>query len=153
MNFAKLSVLSVALLLVAPFESSYAKESIDAQLKDIETRWNQALQKHDTAFIETILADDYVITTDKGKVFNRSGAIKNVKTDTDTDTVEKTSNSNVMVHSIKSDAAVVTGMSRDIGKDKDGKKFDRTYRWTDTFVNKNGKWQCVATQITLVSEK
>jgi ketosteroid isomerase-like protein len=151
MNFAKLSVLFLALLLIAPFENSHAKDSLDAQLKDIETRWGRALQKRDTAFLESILADDYVITTDKGKVLNRSGAIKDVKDDPDT--TEKTFNSNVMVHSIKSDAAVVTGMSRDIGKDKTGKKFDRTYRWTDTFVNKNGKWQCVATQITLVSEK
>jgi ketosteroid isomerase-like protein len=152
MSFKKMSVSFAALLLLfASFAQVEAKETPDAQLKDIETRWSKALQTRDAAFVESILADDYVVTTEKGKVLNRSGAIKDVKTDTDA--VEQTSNSNVMVHSIKSDAAVVTGMSRDVGKDKDGKKFDRTYRWTDTFVNRNGKWQCVATQITLVSQK
>ena len=62
----------------------------------------------------------------------------------DTDTLEKATNSDVVVHPINSDAAVVTGMAHEMGKDKSGKTFDRTFRWTDTFVNHNGKWECVA---------
>ena len=128
-----------------------AKAGMETQLKEIEARWTQAFVSRDAAVVESILADNYVLTDEKGKVFNRSSAIKEFKSETDT--LEKSTNSNVVVHPISSNAAVVTGMTNDIGKDNSGKKFDRVFRWTDTFVNRNGKWECVASQVALVSQK
>src|SRR6266851_4448093 len=135
----------------APSEKTAAKGSVDAQLKDMEDRWEMAISKHDTATVEQLIADDYVMTNEKGKVLNRAAALKERKKDTDT--YEKATNSKIAVHMINRDAAVVTGMSQETGKDKSGKPFDRTYRWTDTFVVRNGKWQCVATQVTLLAQK
>jgi ketosteroid isomerase-like protein len=128
-----------------------AKGGMDAQLKDIENRWEAAFQSHDGKVVEEFLADSYVLTDETGKVFNRRGALRRFKKDTDT--LEKATNSDVVVHPINKDAAVVTGMAHEVGKDKSGKAFDRTFRWTDTFVNHNGKWECVATQVTLVRQK
>jgi ketosteroid isomerase-like protein len=124
---------------------------MEAQLKEIEARWTQAFVTRDATVVESILADNYVLTDEKGKVSNRSGAIKEFKGETDR--LEKSTNSNVVIHPISGNAAIVTGMTNDIGKDNTGKKFDRVFRWTDTFVNRNGKWECVATQVTLVSQK
>ena len=31
--------------------------------------------------------------------------------------------------------------------------FDRAFRFTDTWLDRNGKWQCVASQAMLVSQK
>ncbi len=128
-----------------------SKGSMEAQLKDIESRWEGAYQSHDAKVVDDILADNYVLTDEKGKVFNRRGALKEFKKNKDT--LEKATTSDLVVHPISSDAAVVTGMAREVGKDKSGKQFDRTYRWTDTFVNRNGKWQCVASHVTLVAQK
>ena len=130
---------------------SMAKGSMESQLKEIENKWEAAFQSRDAKAVEEILADNYVLTTPKGKVLNRRAALKDFKKDTDK--LDKSSNSKVIVHPINQDAAVVTGMSRETGKDKSGKAFDRSYRWTDTFVNHNGKWQCVASHVTLVAEK
>jgi ketosteroid isomerase-like protein len=128
-----------------------AKGSVESQLKDIENKWAAAFQSRDTKEVEPVLADDYVLTNEKGKVLNRGGALKQIRKDTDT--YEKSENSNMVVHMVNRDAAVVTGMTHDVGKDKGGKPFNRTFRWTDTFVTRNGKWQAVATQVTLVSQK
>jgi ketosteroid isomerase-like protein len=128
-----------------------AKGSVESQLKDIENKWAAAFKSRDTREIEPVLADDYVLTNEKGKVLNRASALKQIKKDTDI--YEKSENSNMVVHHINRDAAVVTGMTHDVGKDKSGKPFNRTFRWTDTFVTRNGKWQAVATQVTLVSQK
>jgi ketosteroid isomerase-like protein len=128
-----------------------AKGSMEAQLKDIENRWEAAFQSRDAKVVEEILAESYVLTNDKGKVLNRRGALKDFKKSTDI--FEKASSSDIVVHPINKDAAVVTGMSREVGKEKGGKMFDRTYRWTDTFVNHNGKWECVASHVTLVAQK
>ncbi len=127
------------------------KGSMEAQLKDIEGRWEAAFQSHDAKVVDEILADSYVLTDEKGKVFNRRGALKEFKKNRET--LEKATASDVVVHPINNAAAVVTGMAHEVGKDKSGKAFDRTYRWTDTFVNHNGKWQCVASHVTLVSQK
>ena len=160
MKFIQLSIAIIVLSLVAiPLahaeetqkSAKAARGNMEAQLKEIEARWTQAFVSRDAAVVEGILADNYVLTDEKGKVFNRSGAIKEFKNETDT--LEKSTNSNVVVHPISSNAAVVTGMTTDIGKDTSGKKFDRVFRWTDTFVNRNGKWECVATQVALVSQK
>jgi ketosteroid isomerase-like protein len=48
--------------------------------------------------------------------------------------------------------AVVTGTSSEVGKDKDGKAFNRTFRWTDVWVDRKGKWQCVSSQANLVAK-
>jgi len=36
---------------------------------------------------------------------------------------------------------------------QDGKAFDRTYRFTDTWMDRGGNWQCIASQESLVSQK
>ena len=114
-------------------------------------RWEAAFKNHDAKFVESILGEGYVLTNEKGKVFNRKGAIKEFKKDTDV--YEKTSSSDVVVHLITRDAAGVTGLAHETGQDQGGKPFDRTFRWTDTFVNHGGAWQAVATHVTLIAQK
>jgi ketosteroid isomerase-like protein len=50
------------------------------------------------------------------------------------------------VNMISPNVAVVTGIWSGAGTDAKGQKFDTTDRWTDVFVNQNGKWKCVASQ-------
>jgi hypothetical protein len=45
---------------------------------------------------------------------------------------------------------VVTGRAREKGTSKDGKAFDRTFLFTDTWALRGGQWQCVASQVTKV---
>ena len=58
---------------------------------------------------------------------------------------------NVRIYS--PNVAVVTGSAREIGTGKDGKAFDRSYKFTDTWVARGGKWQCVASHAMLTSKK
>ena len=49
------------------------------------------------------------------------------------------------------DTAVVTGLGTRSGT-RSGVAFkDRKVRWTDTFVKRDGRWQCVASQGTIVA--
>ncbi len=36
------------------------------------------------------------------------------------------------------------GTSTEEGKDKEGKAFSRSYAWADTWMERNGQWQCIA---------
>jgi Domain of unknown function (DUF4440) len=49
--------------------------------------------------------------------------------------------------------AVVVGTYREKGTSKDGTAFDRTFRFTDTWMERNGKWQCIAGQAMIVKER
>jgi ketosteroid isomerase-like protein len=47
--------------------------------------------------------------------------------------------------------AIATGGFKGKGTGSDGKPFDDHSRWTDTWVKMpDGKWQCVASQDTLI---
>jgi ketosteroid isomerase-like protein len=127
------------------------KMSAEATLKNNENRWSDAIAKHDTATIESMVAADFIGVNSKGKVQNRRAMLADVKGDKDTYTSTKAEK--LAVHMYGTGVAVVVGMSHQKGSGKDGKAFDRTYRFTDTWMDRGGNWQCVASQVSLVSQK
>jgi ketosteroid isomerase-like protein len=120
--------------------------SVEATVKDMENRWAAAYMKHDSATVEPMVAADFVGVNPKGKVQSRRALLSDLKSNKDTYTSAK--NEKVDVHRYGNDVAVVVGTYREKGSGKDGKTFDRTYRFTDTWMNRGGKWQCIASQIS-----
>jgi ketosteroid isomerase-like protein len=127
------------------------KMSVSAVLKDNENRWSAAIAKHDTATIESLVAPDFVGVNSKGKVQNRRAVLAELKSNKETYTSTKAEK--LDVHMYGPNVAVVVGMANEKGTDKDGKTFDRTYRFTDTWMDRAGNWQCIASQVTLVGQR
>jgi ketosteroid isomerase-like protein len=127
------------------------KMSVPATLKNNEDRWSTAIGKHDTATIESMVAADFIGVNPKGEVQNRRAMFADLKSDKNTYTSTKAEK--LAVHMYGTGVAVVVGMSHQKGSGKDGKAFDRTYRFTDTWMDRGGSWQCIASQGTLVSQK
>ena len=71
------------------------------------------------------MADDCVVTNTKGRVMNRRATLAEFKKDTDTYTSAK--NMKMTVHMAAPMSRSRTGSGREIGKDKAGKPFDRTF--------------------------
>jgi ketosteroid isomerase-like protein len=69
------------------------------------------------------------------------------------DTYTSTKAEKLDVHMYGTGVAVVLGMANVKGTGKDGKAFDRTYRFTDTWMDRGGKWQCIASHGTLVGQR
>jgi ketosteroid isomerase-like protein len=134
----------------APFARG-KKMSLSAVLKDNENRWSAAIAKHDTATIESLVAPDFVGVNSKGKVQNRRAVLAELKSNKETYTSTKAEK--LDVHMYGPSVAVVVGMSNEKGTDKDGKTFDRTYRFTDTWMDRGGNWQCIASQVALVEQR
>lgn len=105
---------------------------------------------HDPSVAKAYLGDDYRGVSSKGRILNKSTLLAEIKKDTDIYTSAKNGNMDVRVFG--GQFAVVTGTSTEVGKAKDGKAFKRNYRWTDAWVERNGKWQCVASQSMLLSK-
>jgi ketosteroid isomerase-like protein len=127
------------------------KLNVRAILKDNENRWEAAIASHDTASVEALVADDFIGVNSKGKVSNRRALLHEMKSSKDT--YSSARNENLDVHIYGGSVAVVVGTVREKGTSQDGKAFDKTERFTDTWMERNGKWQCIASQVMLVSPK
>jgi len=134
-----------------PAAKTGKKMSPEATIKDNENRWVAAYLKHDAATVEPMVAADFIGVNSKGKVQNRRGLLAEVKSTKETYTSEK--NEKLDVRMYGANVAVVVGTAREKGTDKDGKTFDRTYRYTDTWMERGGDWQCIASQVAIVSGK
>jgi ketosteroid isomerase-like protein len=124
------------------------KSTPEATIREIEDKWEASVMAHDPSVAQAYLADDFRGVSSKGKVMSKSNLLSEFKKDTDTYT--STRNSKLDVRVFGGQFAVATGVSTEAGKTKDGTAFTRSFRWTDAWVERNGKWQCVASQAMLV---
>ena len=116
-------------------------------LRLIEREWEDANKSKDKAWFERAFADEYTSINSRGKMVNKTEDIADALSNTDTITSDELSNMKVRV---SGDAATVIGRLHLVGKDKTG-NFDRNYMFTDTFIRRDGRWQVVSTQATLVA--
>jgi len=124
------------------------KMSVEDALKANENKWEAAVASHDASVPESVIASDFAGVYWDGKVMSKSWLMGEMKKDKDT--YKSAVNEKLAVHSYGPTVAVVVGTAHEKGTGKDGKAFDRVYRFTDTWVERNGQWQCVASHLMKV---
>ena len=119
----------------------------EEELIQLERDWCSSVLKRDVVTFGRILADDYTGVTSRGVVETKADALADLKDQANS--IDACVHSNVKVR-LYGDAAVVTGLGTRSGT-RSGVAFkDRQTLWIDTFVKKDGRWQCVASQGTVV---
>jgi ketosteroid isomerase-like protein len=107
----------------------------EAALVQIEHTWVRAADQHDPVALECILADEFEEADFDGSLINRSAMLASAA---------KSSHGHdelVDLHAhIYGDVAYVRGIGVHI---EDGRPTGKT-RFTDIFVYRDGRWQCVA---------
>lgn len=143
----------LAFVAVPPARAQAGNDAIKTKIKQMEDAWakSQMDKDHGAAVVSGLLAEDYSGVSSKGVVLNKSAQIAKLKEDTDTYT--SSANDSMEVNVYGTNVAVVCGKSTEKGKDKDGKEFSRSYGWVDTWMERNGKWECIAGSGTLLPEK
>jgi hypothetical protein len=121
------------------------KMSVEATLKDNENRWEASYAAHNSSVAGSLVANDFNGVYWDGRVMGKSGVISEIKKDKDA--YKSAVNERLAVRSYGPGVAVVVGTSHEKGTTKDGKPFDRAFRFTDTWVHRGGQWQCVASQV------
>jgi ketosteroid isomerase-like protein len=115
--------------------------TVEQELRELEKDWGDALVKHDWAFLDQILADDYTWTGPDGKVWSKAQTLASLKSGEDVVSSSETDDLMVRVYG---DAAVVTGRTT-VKEQYKGKDISGQYRWTDMWVKDYaGRWRCVA---------
>lgn len=146
----ELAFLLLLVLAVVAAAQDKARSSAEdkSMILALENAWNQAELHHDAAAADAILADTFISVDHHGQLQNKSQYMAGLK-DTSFNP-EQISNTETSVY-IYGNTAVVTSAYRTKGTDN-GKPFVHHGRFTDTWINLNGKWECVADQETLTSK-
>jgi hypothetical protein len=105
------------------------------QLKELEEEWARANIEGDKDALARILADEYVGTSSGGSTERKAEYIKNISASGD---VESQSFEDLSVV-LGGERAVLTGVT--VAKFNDGRS--ERFRFADTFVWRNGRWQAV----------
>ena len=118
-------------------------------LIQLERDWVAALQRNDVTFVESVLAPEFVATYGDGTRGDKTRELQLVKDFNQQ--VDKWTVDEFMVKVFR-DTAVVWFTQRLVGPVQ-GKPTEITTRYMDVFVMRDGKWLCVASQSTRVTEK
>ncbi len=138
----------VAGLAVAQMQAT-SSESTETQrtLLKMEEEWGQVDVNMDKTVLARVWAPDYVSIDRAGEItYGREANIAGFGYEG----VTKATNVDMRVHVFADNVAVVTGIDRTEGKDKDGHQFVHEDRFSDTYVKRDGFWQCVSGQVTRI---
>ena len=114
----------------------------------LENAWNQAQIHRDGEGLNRLTADTFVYTDWDGTLLNKSQFIADSK---DPSVVTAlVANDDVEVYFYPG-VAIVTGAYHAKGTNKH-KPFDHYGRFTDTWILRDGNWQCVASHTNLVKK-
>jgi ketosteroid isomerase-like protein len=114
-----------------------------AAIAKAHEQWIRAFQQHDPTLIEPLLAEEIVYHG--VEPFTKQHLMTHVR---DTSfTLESVSNNEFRVRILGSarDVAVATGSVNAKGR-REGKAFNLQNRYTEVWVKRGGRWQCVAGQ-------
>lgn len=122
---------------------------IQQELLKLERQWWEAIVKRDQAFSERIAADEYIFTDPTGAVHDKQGDIEQSKSGT---IIIESAELDDMKVRVYGETSVVTARNTIIGNAM-GQDISGQYRFTDVFVRRDGRWQCVASQMTRILQQ
>ena len=129
---------------LAAFDFAQNPSATQRAVFALEEQWTRALVKRDTAAFKRLTSPGFVYTEDN-VVMTQRQLINAVATG---DTIVYAANEGMRLHDY-TPVAVVTGVLVVSGRNK-GKTYTNRYRFTDTWLYRNGKWQAIAAQDYLI---
>jgi ketosteroid isomerase-like protein len=117
----------------------------------LEQEWFAIQQANDWAKLSKIIADDFVLVESDGSLGNRDSMVKGYKEEAPR--VVSLKMQVLVAHAVAPNAVIASGLDDITLKDANGTVTHRYERFIDTWVLRDGRWQCVAEQITLAKPK
>ena len=118
-------------------------------LIELERRWNAAVYENDVKFVATILADEFTATYEDGSRGDKAKELALIAAFNQR--VESAVQDDFTIK-VFGDTAVVWFTLRLVGF-KQGQRTELTLRYTDVWIVRDGRWQCVSAHSTRVTAK
>jgi len=118
----------------------------ETQLIQLERAWNQAEAVADSSAITSLFEETLVYVDYDGSLMNKADYLRSVSNPAAKPDHLYDEGMKAYVYGT---TGIVSGIYRETGTTK-GKAYTRRARFTDTWVKRDGKWKCVASQSTMI---
>jgi ketosteroid isomerase-like protein len=143
---------SASILLALLCATALAQDPSDSVTRSkivaLEGAWNQAYKSADAKALDALLDNAIVLVNDDGSVQTKSEFLASVKPAGPQAGAQEQQvlPESISVH-VFGNAAIATGIFRAKGVEG-GKPYVRRERFVDTWISKDGRWICIATNAT-----
>jgi ketosteroid isomerase-like protein len=120
----------------------------ESRLLVLERLWNEAQVSRDSSALDALVSDRFVNTEWDGEISDKTKFLADIR-----DPLFKPTSVNIQDLKVNffGNTAVVAGIYHTKGTYQ-GKPYDHLGRFTDTWIQDNGKWQCVASHTSLLKK-
>jgi len=132
-----------------PKESGVSSADAKQQVLDLSKKWVAAEIQHDATTLRRILDEKFVASFGVEEPYNKETFIKAIVTGDVDPTESQTLTDETVV--IDQDTAVEVGTDTVRGTDK-GAAYTVVYRYTVTYIHRNGQWLALAEHLVRVPE-
>lgn len=141
-------ILCSLLLASAAWAQSAPSDARESKLLVLEHMWNEAQVNGDSSALAAMVADPFTDTEYDGQVSDRQKFLADIR-----DPLFKPSFMNIQDVKVSffQNTAIVTGTYHVKGQ-YSGKPYEHLGRFTDTWINQNGTWMCVASHSSLIKK-
>jgi len=147
--FSLCALLATAWTIPVNASQELSVKSDQELLIEIEQNWNAAFYRKDIVFLERVLADEFIATYDDGTRGDKAHELALAAAFNQQ--VESAAQDDFAVQ-VYRDTAVVRLTLHLVGIHL-GERIEVVLRFTDVFVMRDGRWQCVSSQSTRVNPK
>ena len=119
-----------------------------ADLEAAEEKWDQAVRTGNASALEEVFADEFIDTTAKGQVLSKSEYVSGFRKDPPRVKSLQVEGRQVRLFG---NVAVVTGKFRTVTIEK-GKEVIEAGRFTDVWIRRKNRWQCVAAHSSTLND-
>jgi ketosteroid isomerase-like protein len=134
---------AASVLTASPADAQGVQSDQDI-LMQLERDWDAAFHRHDVAFIEGILADEFIATYDNGV---RADKARELELAADRSQQIEASSLDEFIVKTYRDTAVVW-FTLHLAGTSQGRPLNLTLRYTDVWVFRDARWQCVSSHST-----
>jgi ketosteroid isomerase-like protein len=120
--------------------------AVQSKIIALEKAWNQAYKIGDVKALDALLDPSVVLVNDDGSVQTKAEFLSSLRASNSQEQQVAPESISVRVFG---NTAIASGVMRVKGVEG-GKSYSRREQFVDTWVNKGGKWVCVATDATPV---
>lgn len=131
-------------------ERPHDRQTMEKQVAALSRAYTDMIRRNDAASIAGVLADDYIVTDEKGKRFTKTEDLATYQDRAKTLKIETVEYKDQKVRMVTGSVAIDHSTIRFTGT-KNGKRFDITEQTTTTFHFRDGRWLIVADHFSFVT--
>jgi ketosteroid isomerase-like protein len=113
----------------------------------LEQEWFAIQQANDWGKLSRMISDDFVIVDSDGSLGNKESMVAGYKEEAPR--VVSLRMQVLVAHAVAANTVIASGLDDIATKASDGSTVHRYERFIDTWILRDGRWQCVAEQVTL----